>query len=133
MFEVGDRVRCIDPVLSLRYGEVYTVTSTTPYDCVHLNNEGYGWYFTRFEKVEPMFDDNDDDNELETAGVFMVYNATNRGTPRVTHNSFEDAKNEANRLATATPNCEFMVLEATYSVKRVPQYTTEEKTFNITH
>ena len=63
----------------------------------------------------------------------MVFNNTNKGTPRVVHTSFEDAKNEANRLATLHPNTEFMVLEASYAVKRVPQYTTEERSFNISH
>ena len=62
------------------------------------------------------------------ADKFFVYKVGG-GSPKVLHTSYQDAKNEANRLAGAWPGHEFVVLTVTYSVKRAAVYKTEAKEY----
>ena len=139
MFNKGDRVKCVNDSScnTLTYGHIYTVERYIK-DSDLLTLKEVGNVYGLFSFKANRFIGHEIKHQLSTpmtntSKVFMVYNTTNKGTPRVTHNTFEDAKNEANRLATANPNCEFLVMEASYAVKRVPQYITEERSFNISH
>lgn len=49
------------------------------------------------------------DSKNETGVFWMVLG---RGTPTYRHDSFDSAKNEAERLARLSPGCEFFVLRA---------------------
>jgi len=51
--------------------------------------------------------------------------------PTVVHLTFDDAKNEANRLAALHPSAEFYVLAKVYSIKKVPVYTTESQEYSV--
>ena len=64
------------------------------------------------------------------ANVFYV-RRVGTVTEKVVHKTFEDARNEANRLAELTPNHEFQVLAVAYTVKKVPVYTTESHEYGV--
>ena len=130
MFKVGDLVRCVTGTSCLKEKELYTISEVIIENrSTYVKVEGlYASYFVeRFELI------NEINPETANTGSFFVFNMTTRGTPRKPHNTFAEAKAEANRLAEATPNQEFVVLEPTYSVKKVPQFVTEEQTYSISH
>jgi hypothetical protein len=52
-------------------------------------------------------------------------------TEKVVHKTFEDARNEANRLAELLPNHEFHVLAVAYSIKKIPVYTNDAKEYAV--
>lgn len=150
MFKAGDKVKCIDAscVATLVKGYTYEVQGVTQQgELLYLvgKGNGYGmWHYgahrfvlkernhmnpetvTINEKAKPK------SKGKQQANTYYVQRLGGNA-PTVVHLTFEDAKNEANRLATANPNHEFLVLEATYAVKRIPQYVTEERSFNISH
>ena len=66
----------------------------------------------------------------DIADKFFVYKVGGGG-PKQLHNTYQDACNEANRLAELAPSHEFTVLGVLYSVKKVPQYITETKEFTL--
>lgn len=64
------------------------------------------------------------------ADMFFVYKIGG-GSSKIKHSTYEDAKNEADRLAEAGPNNEYVVMCVVYSVKKVPVYTTEATEYSV--
>lgn len=51
MFEVGDRVRCKDPIGSLVQGQTYTITYVSQ-RYIGIDSDSPEWSIERFELVE---------------------------------------------------------------------------------
>lgn len=98
------------------------------------SEQGYAVvYLPYYIKKEPMTTQLNKKAKPSTkpqADKFFVYKIDG-GILRVVFNTYEDAKNEATRLAEANPNNEFVVLGVVYSVKKVPVYTTEATEYSV--
>ena len=140
MFKVGDKVKCIDDLgagLELTQGQMYTIRSYRgdAFDEVYLEGVGFSWLVNRFEKVDNMTIEINSKAKSKKAdktqaNIFYV-RRVGTVTEKVVHKTFEDARNEANRLAELTPNHEFQVLAVAYTVKKVPVYTTESQEYGV--
>ena len=137
MFNVGDTVICINDCNSeniLTKGKSYTVTQLHGV-YVGLRYTLNLWGEHRFKKVDEMtIELNSKAKSKKTdktqANIFYV-RRVGTVTEKVVHKTFEDARNEANRLAELTPNHEFQVLAVAYTVKKVPVYTTESHEYGV--
>ena len=134
MFKAGDKVICIEAFKPLILGQEYIVDTASPY-AVWVEGIHHGWNQQRFKKVDEMtIEINPKAKSKKTnktqANIFYV-RRVGTVTEKVVHKTFEDARNEANRLAELTPDHEFQVLAVAYTVKKVPVYTTEAQEYGV--
>lgn len=90
-------------------------------------------YLPNYIKKEPMTTQLNKKAKPTTksqADMFFVYKIGG-GSSKIKHSTYEDAKNEADRLAEAGPNNEYVVMCVVYSVKKVPVYTTEATEYSV--
>ncbi len=57
--------------------------------------------------------------------LYMVYNATSRGSPRVVHTSYAEASTEARRLSKLHPDNLFLVMQS-QTAGFISKVTTEQ-------
>jgi len=126
MFKIGDLVTYVSEDSStnpLIVEKQYKVTEVTR-GFVMVDDIVFWYRSSRFKKV-PMttqLNKKAKPSAKQEADQFFVYKIGG-GSPKVVHNTYEDAKNEATRLATANPNNEYVVLGVLYSVKAEPVFT----------
>ena len=137
MFKVGDKVKCIDDAMHgyIVCGLIYEVVAISQLGVQVSNGHAYHYPAQLFEKVNEMtIEINPKAKSKKTdksqANLFYV-RRVGMVTETVVHKTFEDARNEANRLAEGSPNHEFHVLAVTYTVKKVPVYTTETQEYHV--
>jgi len=149
MFKAGDKVKCIDAscVATLVKGYTYEVQGVTQQgELLYLvgKGNGYGmWHYGahRFvlkerNHMNPETVTINEKAKPKTKGLRPqadTYYVQRLGgnAPTVVHLTFDDAKNEANRLAALHPSAEFYVLAKVYSIKKVPVYTSEAQEYSV--
>ncbi len=134
MFKVGDKVICINDRHPLIIGQEYIIEKVHG-GYVGVYNITDLWGDHRFKKVDDMTIEinpkaKSKKADKTQANIFYV-RRVGTVTEKVVHKTFEDARNEANRLAELTPNHEFQVLAVAYTVKKVPVYTTEAQEYHV--
>ena len=139
MFKKGQSIKCLvtDPQKRVYAGVVYTVREIFG-EWMNLVHTDYPYHVSRFEKVNEMNPDKIEINgkaKPKTKGnppanTFFV-RRVGGVSPKVMYTTFDDARNEANRLAELTPNTEYQVMAIAYSVKKVPVYTTEAQEYTL--
>lgn len=137
-YKVGDSVKCISYVEGLTYNKWYEIKEITANHYKVVRDDGYWqWQWKHiFQEVNEMtieINPKAKPKKADTkpqANVFYV-RRVGTVTEKVVHKTFEDARNEANRLAELTPNHEFQVLAVAYTVKKVPVYTTEAQEYHV--
>lgn len=136
MFKVGDLVICIcgEGNKGTFKGAYYTVDKVHG-EWINLDYFDSPFHINYFKKVRNMtIELNSKAKSKKTdktqANIFYV-RRVGTVTEKVVHKTFEDARNEANRLAELTPDHEFQVLAVAYTVKKVPVYTTEAQEYHV--
>jgi hypothetical protein len=159
MFKMGDTIRCVQTNEQYRVyaGVLYTVREMHG-EWMNLTHTNLPYHVSYFERVNQMNPDKIEINgkaKPKTKGktpanTYYVRNRHERGatcaqalqivgscvvnvggSPKVVHKTFDEARNEANRLAELTPDAEFQVLAVAYTVKKVPVYTTEAQEYTL--
>ena len=137
MFKKGELIKCVvtTPDKRVFAGVLYTVREIFG-EWMNLTHTDFPYHIGDFKRVNEMtieLNSKAKPKKADTkpqANVFYV-RRVGTVTEKVVHKTFEDARNEANRLAELTPNHEFQVLAVAYTVKKVPVYTTEAQEYTL--
>ena len=143
MFKVGDTIRCVLTNAQYRVfaGVLYTVREVHG-QWMNLTHTDFPYHVSYFAKVNEMTTTENKTiiNEKakpkskvvskSQANTYYV-RKVGGGSPKVVHTTYQDAYNEANRLAELNPDAEFQVLAVAYTVKKVPVYTTQAQEYSV--
>jgi hypothetical protein len=147
-FEIGDRVVCIDAQNScqeLEKGKTYNVTQRDK-SYIRINNLSFWWRKSRFEKesMTTQLNKKAKPSAKQKAEAYYVrHKPSGHGVslaasqsssvqvPATMIATYDDAVNEANRLAELHAGSEFVILGVVYRVKKVPVYTTEATEYSV--
>jgi hypothetical protein len=137
MFKDGDEVVCTfgEGKKGTFTGSIYTVSNVHG-SWMKLKHFNSPFHVSCFKKVNHMtieINPKAKSKKADTKSQANIFYVRRVGTvtEKVVHKTFEDARNEANRLAELTPNHEVQVLAVAYTVKKVPVYTTESQEYGV--